>query len=795
MSARNRSPLGFASITLFHLCILALGVILQNLFEGESKGLATVVLVVLLVLAAPVGYLYRKFLWDVFRSFKSAGVLLSLLVLACILGTVIIQDLDLRRNGVFEPGTPDEETGVPPFDNRNQFTRFALAQSHGLLWLFPNAERKRLMEEKVKLSEFEEAQVELRATAFGSKAARSMRDQLLAAKRRQVEELTTSNYARRHQEGLYAFFNFTRRLHLFDIFESLWFYFLLALIAINNIVGTIARAPWNARDFGVVITHAGVLIVLAGALLDVMKAKEGYIQYVAGGPPESRTKSAIYDQKNKLETNLPFAVRLDRFATEYFHELRVERYDWSRRHDGSPWQSQEGTGQPFTARNRYAIRAGVPRVFEDGDLKVTIHDYKPRVFVRTSVGEQPGGRLNPAVEVGIFRQPSGGDNLLMTENAEPWLFAFDSHRSLRDYRLFRLEYVWAESPAEYEALLGKAPVPDNGTLILRRDGAEQRVPVRLGAAVDTSLGGAPVRIEFSRIASALADTKDVNVDASVQRSEEPVLYLRINGKAVFVPRDDRAFSKDFEILEGLELRFDWPDPRGYGVFNIYRIVGAEGRPHALVQSDAAGRPVTGALAPGKALPLQGRLQGTYLGIVKAVRSAVDTRAVDEVSDEEFLREGGDMRGKDRLLAAWADVEIEGPAGTLRRQLTPYDRPIVYPPDAERPLYAFGLEKTNKARDWFSVLSVLGRDGEPIKTHNVQVNAPLRHRGYRFFQATASQTREGFGISGISVTKNPGVNFMYVGYTVLTAGVCYLFFVRPIIDRRRRKQRRQEAAES
>ena len=97
--------------------------------------------------------------------------------------------------------------------------------------------------------------------------------------------------------------------------------------------------------------------------------------------------------------------------------------------------------------------------------------------------------------------------------------------------------------------------------------------------------------------------------------------------------------------------------------------------------------------------------------------------------------------------------------------------------------------------WGIDYALLNRAGDPVKTHNVQVNAPLRHRGYRFFQATASQTREGFGISGISVTRNPGVNFMYLGYTVLTAGVCYLFFVRPIIDRRRRRQRREEAAES
>ena len=31
--------------------------------------------------------------------------------------------------------------------------------------------------------------------------------------------------------------------------------------------------------------------------------------------------------------------------------------------------------------------------------------------------------------------------------------------------------------------------------------------------------------------------------------------------------------------------------------------------------------------------------------------------------------------------------------------------------------------------------------------------------------------------------------MYLGYTVLTFGTCWIFFVRPILDKRRRKRRK------
>jgi hypothetical protein len=165
---------------------------------------------------------------------------------------------------------------------------------------------------------------------------------------------------------------------------------------------------------------------------------------------------------------------------------------------------------------------------------------------------------------------------------------------------------------------------------------------------------------------------------------------------------------------------------------------------------------------------------------------VERRGIHEVTDEEFLREGGGSR--DSLLAAWADIEIKGPFGTERRELTPFDAPIRYGRTRDgRPLLAFGIVKTQQARDWFSVLSVVDDNGNRIKSHTVQVNSPLRYRGWRFFQATAATDRDGLGVSGISVTKNPGVNFMYIGYAVLTLGVCWIFFLKPILDQRRRRQ--------
>ena len=122
-------------------------------------------------------------------------------------------------------------------------------------------------------------------------------------------------------------------------------------------------------------------------------------------------------------------------------------------------------------------------------------------------------------------------------------------------------------------------MPDNGWLVLRTKNEVKRVQVRLGRTVPVEIGGREVGIEFDSISSGINNQKgSVNLDRGKQRSEDPWLYLKINGRELPVPRDDTEFTKDFRILEGVELRFDWPDSRDAGVENLFRIVEGDGMP-------------------------------------------------------------------------------------------------------------------------------------------------------------------------------------------------------------------------
>jgi len=935
MSAGNRSPLGFGSILLFHLSVLAGGVFIQNAYQHMPDAVL-VILGIGAVLGIWAAWMWRSFLWDVFRNFKSAGILITLLVLSCVLGTFLIQDLDLRRDGTFDKAYPPpvtldrvaavvgSETGVPPrqiragsgprlerardlafylsdrllsiepsqlgayfggldsaavtsalerigeqvaksedaaaeietkidakydeidsvwdrvnvkdstaperakaldpllgelkglqaqqsrtlgrvlrrlenelalpsFDaskrSGNQPTRFAVAESHGWLWIAPNRERKMLTKIKTQLSEVEKAQVELRREAFGDRAANTFGKAVVRGKERDVNNMTTSNFAREHYRGLYWFYSLCNQLRLFDIFEALWFYILLGLIAVNVIVGTFARAPWDARSFGVVVTHSGILIILAGALLDRLVAKEGYIHYVYG-KPDQQVSSKIYDQKNKVYHHLPFSVELERFATEYYHELLVRRFDWSRRDDGSAWaaghEGHQHRGSPFNAVNTYPIRVGVPMTFEKGEISVTFTKYKPRVFIETEVADDPSQGFSPAAQMAIYRDPAGEGKNLLRGRTRTWLFAMDKEKRVWDAGDFRFEYVWAKDAAEYEQLARQAPVPDNGTLVLRSGKEQVRIKVALGDTTRIQLGERMLEIEFASIRSSLSDAGNVNIGRRKQRGEAPVLFVKVNGRMVPVPRNDTEFTSDFNLLQGVEFRFDWPDPKDKGVFSIYRIIEAEGKPRAMVQADYSGQGSVATLRDGVTVALKGKLEGYFFASPHGLRHARERRAIREVSDKDFLTQGGGER--DHLLAAWGHIVIDSKKwGKVERDVTPLDGPIPYAKDKNgQPLYWFELFKSSMALDWFSVLTAVDHDGNRKKSHIVQVNSPLRYQGYRFFQATAGTTDGGLSVSGISVTYNPGVNFMYLGYYILTLGVCYIFFLRPIMDRDRRR---------
>src|SRR5262245_35106322 len=67
-----------------------------------------------------------------------------------------------------------------------------------------------------------------------------------------------------------------------SIYRSAGFAVLLAFLGMNILCAALIRYPWKKRQTGFVITHAGLLIVLAGSYYSVRTADEGQVGMLEG---------------------------------------------------------------------------------------------------------------------------------------------------------------------------------------------------------------------------------------------------------------------------------------------------------------------------------------------------------------------------------------------------------------------------------------------------------------------------------------------------------------------------------
>jgi cytochrome c biogenesis protein len=79
------------------------------------------------------------------------------------------------------------------------------------------------------------------------------------------------------------------------------------------------------------------------------------------------------------------------------------------------------------------------------------------------------------------------------------------------------------------------------------------------------------------------------------------------------------------------------------------------------------------------------------------------------------------------------------------------------------------------KDFRSKVVIRKQDKEILK-ETIEVNRPLRYKGYSFYQA--SYDRDNFKWTGLDVVKDPGVPFVWCGFILLNLGVILRFYFLP-----------------
>jgi len=114
---------------------------------------------------------------------------------------------------------------------------------------------------------------------------------------------------------------FSARVARAYVYQAPWFNVWLLLLGLNLSCSAATRWPWERKHAGFVITHAGILVLLAGALLGRAKGFEGSVDLAKGAPP---AREVLLDRP-RLTVESPATGQL--FSTPFDPEVRPPRPD------------------------------------------------------------------------------------------------------------------------------------------------------------------------------------------------------------------------------------------------------------------------------------------------------------------------------------------------------------------------------------------------------------------------------------------------------------------------------------
>src|SRR4051812_45310308 len=108
------------------------------------------------------------------------------------------------------------------------------------------------------------------------------------------------------------------------IYQTKWFAVLLAFLGVNILCAALIRYPWKRRQTGFVITHAGLLVLLAGSFYSLKTSEEGQV-----GMTEGDARAEMVRMDSPVIRVVPIDAGTGRPANEEYRlPFRPENFAW-----------------------------------------------------------------------------------------------------------------------------------------------------------------------------------------------------------------------------------------------------------------------------------------------------------------------------------------------------------------------------------------------------------------------------------------------------------------------------------
>lgn len=534
------------------------------------------------------------------------------------------------------------------------------------------------------------------------------------------------------------------------VYGSGWFYGLWVLLAINIFCAAAIRFPWQRHQTGFVVTHAGLLILLAGAAVTARSGREGRVTLQEG----ETASEMVLRERSRLTA---FRVgRPDDRPYEFAFQARP--YDWD--------------------------AAGALPVGEIDGVAVNVLAliHHPRVIERwVADNARVGG---PAVKLKVA-DPTG------RPVAEAWLadWQFGEPGQIGPLRL-QLERAVNDRMREDFQDPPAGDVGERGFLLAYAGEDALRIPVDEGLGHKVPLGDTGYLIEIVEYLANARPDRMGNFTSVDDVPRNPMLELLVYPSGDTAPIRQIAFAREPLLnLDGVHghacpVTFRYHHPAVAPQVDVAFLQTGDGTLHARVASDGES-PYRGAVAPGGAMDIDGgfvlevvehlphaRRQITFEpGPLRAVAedepAALVEVAADGVTEQVWMRRNDPVYGR-RVLSF--------PSGALAVQF-----------DLAREPLGFTIELVDFQREtnpgnagnagYSSRVRVIDESHGVDNERVISMNAPLTYGGLTFYLADFESPDHGPESSTFAVARDPGRALKYTGSLLVCLGIAIMFYMR------------------
>jgi hypothetical protein len=540
------------------------------------------------------------------------------------------------------------------------------------------------------------------------------------------------------------------------VYKSAWFSVLLALMGVNIFSAAAVRFPWKRHQTGFVVTHGGLLVLMAGSMYSFLSAVEGQLSLAEG---------------------------------ETISTLRLP----DRSQITALWQ-----GRPGEAPYEFTFAGGpvdwpASRVLDLGEVdgvsaRVLRYFSHARPVINWVDDAQNGGPLLTFRVTG----PDGkvvAAHELVDQQAGDALFVGPIRLQLQRAAYDSMVDDFLHPSGELAA--------DDGLLVAHYQDAVVRVPVRnnVGKRFPFGAGGAEVEI-----VEYFPNARPDRMGRFTSKGDEPVnplLELRVHLPAQQEPLRQIASAKEPLLNLDSVYRRECPVKVRY-----YHPAIQATAIEFLQTSDGTlyGRTIRqgkisslGVVSVPGAVALDHNFQIDLIEQRPRVRSRLSFESAPRSAAENELAEPAalvEISSEGQTREAWLQrhdlhygtQEVALPGGQMLLRFEAAHVPLAFSLKLEKFRREMNPGRQGDAA-FVSAVRLIDREHNLDEAREISMNQPLTHRQFTFYQSGFDENGHGQAVSVLNVAYDPGRPLKYAGSLMICLGIALMFYMRAYFFRK------------